>query len=70
MEGEMNPIKEAFLKASVVEQEEFCIDNCTVLCRISRNVCSDVWCNQVLMAWKGKLIEDYQIKKSNANAKV
>ena len=64
----MNPIKEAFLNASVAEQEEFCIENGTVLCRISRNTCPDVWCNQVLIAWKEKLTQDY--RKSDANAKV
>ncbi len=60
----MNKIKEAFLQASIEEQEEFCIDLHRVICRIITNKAENSWCKRVLLLWKEKMTEKFEnIKK-------
>ncbi len=56
----MNPIEQAFLHATVKEQEDFCISKHRVLCRIIMNNVECSWCGRVLTLWKEKMTETYE----------
>ncbi len=56
----LNPIEEAFLKASVEEQEEFCMLRHRILCRIIYNNVENSWCGRVLRILKEKTPETFE----------
>ncbi len=56
----MNPITKEFLKATIQEQEEFCIDKHRVICRIVANKVENSWCGRVLQIWKEKMAQPFE----------
>ena len=51
----MNPIEQAFIKATVKEQEEFVINRHRVLCLIICNKVELSWCGRVIRLLKEKM---------------
>lgn len=56
----MNPITKEFLKATIQEQEEFCMDKHRIICRIIANKVENSWCGRVLILWKEKMDKKFE----------
>lgn len=56
----MNPIEEIFLKSTIQEQEEFCMNKHRVICRIVANKVENAWCGRVLQIWREKMAQPFE----------